>query len=63
MQIECILKHFDTPSLRFTSKSDSAIPAYEITGLNEDKRELIPLDFEVSEEGIQIIKETSPNNI
>ncbi|MBQ4591974.1 MAG: hypothetical protein IJP32_00730 [Clostridia bacterium] len=49
--MEYILKHFDTPLLRFTANADSADPEYRITWFNEAHRELLPGDINtVSEE-------------
>ena len=49
--MEYILKHFDTPLLRFTANADSADPDYQITWFDEAHRKLLPGDINtVSEE-------------
>ena len=49
--MEYILKHFDTPLLRFTANADYANPEYRITWVNEAQRKLLPMDIAaVSEE-------------
>lgn len=62
--MEYTLKHFDTPLIKFTAKADSADPDYAVTWINEEKRSLLPLDFEVSSEGIErwIRHRTIPRN-
>ena len=62
--MEYTLKHFDTPLIKFTAKADSADPDYAVTWINEEKRSLLPLDFEVSPEGIErwIRHRTIPRN-
>ena len=44
--MEYILKHFDTPLLRFTANADSADPEYRITWFNEAQCELLPMDID-----------------
>lgn len=44
--MEYILKHFDTPLLRFTANADSADPEYQIIWVSEAGRELLPKDIE-----------------
>ena len=63
--MEYILKHFDTPLLRFTANADSADPEYHITWLNDSQRELLPKDIAaVSEEELDrwIRHRTIPKN-
>ena len=51
--MEYILKHFDTPLLRFTANADSADPEYRITWFNEAQCELLPMDIDdISEKEI-----------
>jgi hypothetical protein len=63
--MEYILKHFDTPLLRFTANADCADPKYRITWINEAQRELLPMDIAaVSEEELDrwIRHRTIPKN-
>ena len=62
--MEYILKHFDTPLLKFTAKADSADPEYTITWLNQECRDFLPLDFEATSEGLDrwIRHRTIPKN-
>ena len=46
------LKHFDTPLMRFSATEDTNTPEIEILWINEAKRDLLPLDLELSSEGI-----------
>ena len=39
--------HFDTPLLRFSATEDTARPEIEILWVNDDARQLIPLDLPV----------------
>ena len=46
------LRHFDDVLLRFSATEDTSIPEIEILWVNDDKRELMPLDLSLDEEGI-----------
>ena len=39
--MEYILKHYDTPLLKFTAKADSADPEYTITWINEAQKSFL----------------------
>ena len=47
------LKHFDTELLKFSANADSSDPNYQILWINEEKRSLLPLSMEISEEGLE----------
>lgn len=46
------LRHFDTTLLRFSATEDSNTPEIEILFLNENQKHLLPLDLELSAEGL-----------
>lgn len=46
------LRHFNTPLLRFTATEDSSTPDVEITWCEENKKELLPLDLNLSGDGL-----------
>ena len=46
------LRHFNTPILRFTATEDSNTPDIEIIWVNEEQRNLLPLDLNLSGEGL-----------
>lgn len=46
------LKHFDTTLVRFFATEDTNAPEIKILWTNEDKKELLPLDLELTNEGI-----------
>lgn len=46
------LKHFDTTLLKFTATEDSSIPKINISWINEEKRELLPLDLTCTPDGL-----------
>lgn len=46
------LRHFNTPLLRFSATEDSSTPDIEILWCNESKRNMLPLDLEVSGESL-----------
>ena len=50
--MELILKQYDIPLLRFSATNDSSMPEIEVHWINEDQRHLLPLDMELSPEGI-----------
>lgn len=46
------LRHFNTPLLRFSATEDSNTPDTRILWINENEKHLLPLDLNVSDEGI-----------
>ena len=46
------LKHFDTTLVLFSATEDTNAPEIKILWTNEDKKELFPLDLELTDEGI-----------
>ncbi len=46
------IRHFDTPLLRFSATEDSVSPQIQILWQNHEKSDLLPLDLNVSGEGI-----------
>lgn len=46
------LKHFDTTLVRFTATEDTNTPEIKILWKNDAKKDLFPLDLELTEEGI-----------
>ncbi len=46
------LRHFNTPLLRFTATEDSSMPDIQIQWFDESNINLIPLDLEISNEGL-----------
>ncbi len=46
------LRHFNTPLLRFTATEDSSIPDISIVWVDENRKKLLPLDMELSGDGI-----------
>ena len=56
MQIEKIktyeLRHFDTTLIVFTATNTSDVPDVKILWVNEDKKAFLPLELELTEEGI-----------
>lgn len=46
------LRHFNTSILRFTATEDSNTPDVEIIWVNEEQRNLLPLDLNLSGEGL-----------
>lgn len=46
------LKHFDTILVRFSATEDTNIPEIKILWKNDAKKDLFPLDLELTEEGI-----------
>jgi len=47
-----ILKQFDTPLVKFSTTEDTSTPEISILWVNEDKRGLLPLDLDLTPEGI-----------
>ena len=47
-----VLKQFDTPLLRFTATADTSVPEIDILWVNDDKRDLLPLDLELTPESL-----------
>lgn len=48
-----ILKHFDTPLVRFSANVQSQDAAYELLWVDENRRQLLPFGFEASAHGIE----------
>ena len=46
------IKHFDTTLVRFSATEDSNTPEIKILWTNEEKKDLFPLDMELTDEGI-----------
>lgn len=46
------LRHFDTPLLRFSAQTDTSDPETEILWVNEEHKNLLPLDLELSGKGL-----------
>ncbi|MBQ8617867.1 MAG: XRE family transcriptional regulator [Clostridia bacterium] len=46
------LKHFDTPLLTFTATQDTSMPEIELIWINEEKKNMLPLDLECSPEDV-----------
>ena len=46
------LRHFDTPLLRFSAQTDTSDPETEILWVNEEYKNLLPLDLELSGKGL-----------
>ena len=46
------IRHYDTSLLRFSATEDTAKPEIEILWINEDARQLIPLDLTPTPEGV-----------
>ena len=59
-----ILKHFDDPLICFTANENSNIPDIEITWVNEQKKDFLPLDLQLSNDGLAkwIKHRTIPKN-
>lgn len=50
--MEFVLKHFDTPLVRFSALPDSSDPEYQVQWVNEEARQLLPQDFVPTAEGL-----------
>lgn len=46
------IRHFDMPLLRFSAAEDSNDPDIKILWINDEKKDLLPLDMDLSEDGI-----------
>lgn len=46
------IRHFDMPLLRFSAAEDSNDPDIKILWINDEKKDLLPLDMDLSENGI-----------
>ena len=46
------LKHFDTALVRFSATEDTNTPEIKILWINEAKKDLFPLDLELTDIGI-----------
>lgn len=55
---------YDIPLLRFSATNDSSTPEIKVHWINEDQRHLLPLDMELSPEGISrwMRRRTIPRN-
>ena len=62
--MELILKQYDIPLLRFSATNDSSTPEIKVHWINKDQRHLLPLDMELSPEGISrwMRRRTIPRN-
>ena len=62
--MELVLKQYDIPLLRFSATNDSSTPEIKVHWINEDQRHLLPLDMELSPEGISrwMRRRTIPRN-
>lgn len=49
-----ILKHFDTPLLKFSATEDSSIPEIEILWIDSEIAHLLPLDLDTTPEGLSL---------
>ena len=58
------LKHFDTPLVTFCATENTSMPEIELLWVNEEKRELLPLDLELTGEGMSrwLRRRTIPKN-
>lgn len=58
------IKHFDTPLVRFSANENSNEPDINVLWINEDKKNLLPLDMDVSSDSIYrwIRHRTIPKN-
>lgn len=48
-----VLKHFDTPLIRFSANSDASAAGYKVLWVDENKRQLLPFGFDASPEGVE----------
>lgn len=46
------IRHFDTPLIRFSATEDSSSPEIQILWVNEAKEELLPLDLQLTGDGL-----------
>ena len=46
------LKHFDTTLLRFSATENSNVPDIQIISFDETKKDLLPLDLKLTDEGL-----------
>lgn len=46
------LRHFDTILLKFSSTNDSSIPEIHLTWINDNTKNLLPLDLKLTEDGL-----------
>ena len=58
------IRHFDTPLIRFSATEDSCSPEIQILWMNEQKKDLFPLDLQATNEGISkwLKRRTIPKN-
>lgn len=59
-----VLKHFETDLLMFSANAESSEPDYKLIWVNEDKKYLLPLTMELSDEGLGkwLKRRTIPKN-
>ena len=50
--MNCILKQYDTPLLKFSATTDSSEPEIEITWINQEAKDLLPLDLKATPDGV-----------
>ena len=62
--MDYMLKLFDLPLLKFSVLEDLATPVLDILWVNEEKRELLPLDLIATPEGLAkwMCRRTIPKN-
>ena len=62
--MEYILKQFDTPLLKFSATTDTSEPDIQILWIDEDSRNLLPLDLTLTPEGLSrwLRRRTIPKN-
>lgn len=46
------IRHFDTPLIRFSATEDSSSPEIQILWVNDQKKALLPLDLQLTNDGI-----------
>ena len=46
------IRHFDTPLVRFSATEDSSSPEIQILWVNDQKKALLPLDLQLTNDGI-----------
>lgn len=58
------IRHFDTPLIRFSATEDSCSPEIQILWMNEQEKDLFPLDLQATNEGIRkwLKRRTIPKN-
>lgn len=58
------IRHFDTPLIRFSATEDSSSPEIQILWVNEARKELLPLDLQLTNDGLGkwLRRRTIPKN-